>query len=415
MKTIRLIIACLPFLVSCKNQETNALRLDVIDIEYGLQNLVKLKTSDFGKTIRYIPLETTDDGVVGNNPIIKVLNDYIVMEFQSPRSCLLFDKKDGSFIAKIGNVGQGPNEYSDIFSWTDEKEEFMYFKRAPGQLLKFDMKGNFCGNIAFSTPPGLADFYLFTDSDIIGYFIGLGPTHPFSLGFFDQEGNLNDTIPLLYPRFQIDAGEVEGVSVIRNGISSYGNWGKAGLIFINYKNDTRQIIAANVARMWKNNGNIRFKEDYVDTLYTVSDNQLVPSIIFNTGKYHWPLEEITNKKNTNERICITDVSENDNFVFFQCIKGLHSNESALYNGLYDKKTGKTKLGNNNVAITDDLTQFMPFIPLGISTSGEFVSYVEAYKIMAWLEEHPEAKNNEQLAFLKNLNEEMNPVVILIEF
>ena len=57
---------------------------------------------------------------------------------------------------------------------------------------------------------------------------------------------------------------------------------------------------------------------------------------------------------------------------------------------------------------------MPFTPLGISTAGEFVSYVEAYVIMEWMEGHPEAKNNEKLAFLKEIDAEMNPVVILIE-
>ena len=74
---------------------------------------------------------------------------------------------------------------------------------------------------------------------------------------------------------------------------------------------------------------------------------------------------------------------------------------------------KTKIGNFSDAIEDDLTRFMPFIPLGMSTSGEFISFVEAYKIMEWLEKHPEAKNNEDLAFLKQLDEEENPVVILI--
>ena len=413
MKTIHLIVVCLIFFVSCKNQENSTFRTNIIDIEDGLQNLTTIKTSDFGKTIRYIPLETTDGSLVGNNPIFKVLRDYIVVEFRSPGSCLLFDKKDGHFIAKIGNIGQGPNEYSDIFSWTDEKEEFLYFKRAPGQLLKFDMQGNFCGNMAFSTPPGLADYYLLTDSGGIGYFNAIGQRQLFSLGFFAKEGNLIDSIPLLYPKNQIDASQIESISVLRE-YTIYGNWGKVGLIMIDYKNDTREILAANIARLWKNNGNIRFKEDYVDTLYTVSGSKLVPSIIFNTGKYHWPVEEITSKKNTNERIIITDVSENDNFVFFQCIKGLYSDEPILYNGLYNKKTGETKIGNFSNAIEDDLTHFMPFAPFGMGTSGEFISFVEAYKIMEWLEKHPEAKDNEDLAFLKQLDEEGNPVVILIE-
>ena len=135
---------------------------------------------------------------------------------------------------------------------------------------------------------------------------------------------------------------------------------------------------------------------------------MIPSIIFNTGKYHWPIQEATNKDYAKERIFIAGVSENDTFIFFQFVK------QSLHNGLYNKKTGETKLGKHSDTIEDDLTHFMPFTPLSMSTSGEFVSLVQVWDIMEWLEKHPEAKNNEKLPFLKDLDEDMNPIVILIE-
>ena len=401
-------VIILPLLLSCKHQVVQS---EGIDVEHGIQNPTRLKISDFGKTIRYIPLETTDDGLVGNRPVVKVLKNYIVTESQG--SCLLFDKKDGSFIAKIGRIGQGPNEYSDIFSWTDEKEEYLYFNRRSNQLVKYDMKGVYHGKIEFPTLPGsLASYYLITDSEIIGYFNGMGH---YTLGFFDKVGILKDTIPSLFPNLEFDANKVASISVLRGGISTtYGNWSKTGAIIIEYKDDTKQILAPNATKIWKHNGHIHFKEDFMDTVYRLSGSQLVPSIIFNTGKYHWPVAERTSKKRTNERIFISDVSENDNFVFFQCIRGLYSDDPILYNGLYQKKTGETKFGKFSDPIEDDLTQFMPFTPLGMSTSGEFVSIIQVENIIEWLEKHPEAKNNAQLPFLKNLDEEMNPIVVLIE-
>ena len=378
-----------------------------INIEYGLQNLVTLKTSDFGRTIRYIPLETTDESLVGGSPVIKVLKDYIVVESQ--RKCLLFDKKDGRFIAEIGSIGQGPDEYNDVFSWTDEKEEFLYFLRRPNQLLKFDMKGNFSGRIAFSSPLGQFSYYLITDSEIIEYFKDLSPTRGYVLGFFDKEGVLKDSIPSLFPATEISADEIKNISIFRNtGMN---------IMVIEYKNDTKSITCINPPRIWKHNGSIRFKEDFIDTIYTVSNKQLMPSITFNTGKYRWPAEERNSVRNTNEHIFIADISENKDFIFFKCISGLYADgrdKRDFYTGLFHKKTGETKIGKTDDLIADDLTHFMPLTPLGISTAGEFVSLVEAYKIMEWVEEHPEAKNNEQLAFLKNLDEEMNPVIILIE-
>ena len=418
MKTFIFPIVCLLFFVSCKNQEKNIIHSGIIDIEQGLQNLVQLKTSDFGNTIRYIPLETTDDGLIGRNPVVKVLKNYIVVEFQE--KCLLFDKRDGSFIAEIGRIGQGPEEYTSNVSWTDENEDFLYFQRNPNQLLKYDMKGNYCGNVRFSIS-SFASYYLLSDSEIIGYFGGvnrLSKTIPFSVGFFDTDGVLIDSVPKLVETQPIISNdEIVNLSVLRAGGTGrifFGNYGNTDIMVINYKNDRRQLFATNVARIWEHNGNIRFKEEFVDTLYTISDRKLIPTIVFNTGKYHWPAEEELTTRNTNDRIFIADVSENDNFIFYQCIKGMYNSESVLYNGLYNKNTGSTMLSNNSDAIEDDLTQFVPFTPFGISTTGEFVSLVEAYKIMEWLENHPEAKNNEKLGFLKEFDEEMNPVVILIE-
>ncbi|MDR2148119.1 MAG: DUF4934 domain-containing protein, partial [Tannerella sp.] len=130
-------------LFSCNNQGNVTKESNVIDVEHGMENLTRLKTSDFGQKIRYIPLETTDEGLVGGNPVVKVFKKYIVVEAQ--KSCLLFDKSDGRFIAKIGHVGQDPAAYSGEFSWMDEKEEFLYFHHQPNQLVKYDTEGNFCG------------------------------------------------------------------------------------------------------------------------------------------------------------------------------------------------------------------------------------------------------------------------------
>ena len=152
-----LIITTILFLfsLSVNSQKNGGMSLDVIDIESGMKNLSRLKISDFGKTIRYIPLETTDDGLVGKNPVVKVLRNYIVVEYNTLPTqqgvCLLFSKKDGRFITKIGHTGQDPEAYTDCFSWTDEKEEFFYFERQPNQLIKYDMKGKFCGKVEFST------------------------------------------------------------------------------------------------------------------------------------------------------------------------------------------------------------------------------------------------------------------------
>jgi len=397
-------------LTSCTHQEKDVSKIKTIDIEGSMQDLAKLNVSDFGKTIRYIPLETTDDCLIGNNPIVKVLKNNIVIEVN--RRCLLFNKKDGSFISEIGHVGQDPEAYSSASSWADDKEDFLYFNKAPDKLIKYDMNGVFAGKIDLPSRPGLAEFYSLTGSGIIGYYNGINSGN-YTLAFFDNEGALKDTIMPLLTKPEELVEDILNISVTK-GSSTYGNWGKTGTIILDYKNDKKLIIAIEVATLWNNNGNIRFKENFIDTIYTISAGKLIPEIAFNTGKWHWPENERMSKRNNIERIFISDVSENNSFVFFQCINGLYTDEPILYNGLYNKKTGKTKLSRYNDEIQDDLTGFIPFIPLSMSTSGEFISLIEAIDIMEWIEEHPEAKNNSELSFLKDFNDDMNPVIVLVE-
>ena len=427
MKRIIIINIILSLLFFSINSQENKIGSPlIIDLESGLKNLSRLNVSDFGKTVRFIPLETTDDGLVGRDPVVKVLKNYILVEFRNRPYvdmgvCLLFSKIDGRFIAKIGHSGQDPAAYTNCFSWTDEKEEFLYFERQPNQLIKYDMKGNFCGKVEFSSF-GLASYYVITDSAIIGYFDAMKilkqTSKQYSLGIFDKAGNSKDSILSFYNHSTPFTEDLYQTNVIGGSTlyKFYGSWIRNGFFLWEYTpaRHKRQINPLHAARIWKDSENIRFKQDFIDTIYTVSGSKLIPAFAFNTGKHHWPVQERKSEKNNSERIFIADVYENNNFVFFQCIKGMFSGPSDLYNGLYNKKTGKTKLGLNSDGIEDDLIRFMPFKPLGMSTSGEFVSLIEVWEVMDWLEKHPEAKNNEKLSFLKKLDEEDNPIVILIE-
>jgi len=412
MKPKCLFICALTLLLSCSSHEKDNSHSNVIDIEGSLQNIAELKTSDFGKTIRYVPLETKDDCLIGSDPIVKVLKNHIVIEVN--RRCLLFDKNDGSFISEIGHMGQDPEAYTSASGWSDEKEEFLYFSKMPDKLIKYDMNGVYAGKIEIPNPPGLAANYSITDSGIIGYYNGINSSGNFTLAFLDKEGALIDTIPPLLSKTEETFADILNISVTRGGQSIYGNWTKTGAIIIEYKNDKKQIIDAGAATLWNNNGDVRFKENFSDTIYTISGIELIPDVAFNTGKWHWPENERFSKSNNSERIFVSDVTENNTFVYFQCIKGLYTDNIVLYDGLFNKKTGETKISENSNPIQDDLTSFMPFKPLTISTSGEFVSLIEAWAIMEWIEEHPETKNNSELTFLKNFNDDMNPVIILIE-
>ncbi|EXY15662.1 hypothetical protein M077_4950, partial [Bacteroides fragilis str. 2-F-2 len=96
------------------------------------------------------------------------------------------------------------------------------------------------------------------------------------------------------------------------------------------------------------------------------------------------------------------------------IRGLYTDKHILYNGIYDKNTKVTNIALAENNFVDDLTHFMPFTPSFLNEKGECASLVQAADILTWLEEHPEVKIEKELGVLKNLNEESNPVVVLVK-
>ena len=110
----------------------------------------------------------------------------------------------------------------------------------------------------------------------------------------------------------------------------------------------------------------------------MSGNELTPYIAFSTGKWHW---------------------------------GAAARTETL-NGIYDRKANTTRMYAEKEGIKDDLTGFMAFHPKACSAQGEYGMIIDAGEVMTWLEENPEAAENEKLSALKELTDDSNPVVII---
>jgi len=81
-----------------------------------------IKESDFGKKydffdivkdIEFVPLEMTDESIVGSVSKIKFYNTFMLVLDGQTKSIFIFDDK-GKYIRKISRVGKGPGEYNDI-------------------------------------------------------------------------------------------------------------------------------------------------------------------------------------------------------------------------------------------------------------------------------------------------------------
>lgn len=405
-------------LTACNGSQpiTEATQIDIVD---GIENPTELKVSDLGKTIRYIPLETTDACLIGNDPQIKVFNDKLLV--YTNNQCFLFDKETGQFICSIGHKGDDPEAYSSTTPYINSQNQLLYFGQEGNKLVKYDQRGKYIGTITIPATTSKSEnslktnslnmnSYVFSDSIITGHYVGgLGEKCPSSVLSFTESGALIDTLPHIIPELGIgQLDEIVSFSV-RKGFGLLG-----GIINVQYANGKQSISTPGNTALWQNKGQLRLKELFTDTIYTIKENKLEKYVTFHTGKYHWPTSERVQTANNSDRVLISYTAENEHVLYFQFIKGIYTDLPVLYNGIYNKQSATTTIALAEKAFTDDITHFMPFVPTYLNEKGEYASLVQAADACTWLEENPESKTEKGLTTLKGLNEESNPVVVLVE-
>ena len=242
-------------------------------------------------------------------------------------------------------------------------------------------------------------------SRIIGRYGNIVGDNGRALLLFNEAGELIDTVPSLLPVLpNRGVDDINSISVKKQG--------NAGIILTTFKSGDASASVAGIPFLWKSDNKIRYKENFNDTIYTVSGNELTPYIAFSTGKWHWGAEARTESKDNEKRLLVGCIFETDHTVFFQCIRGLYTDEPETFNGIYDRKANTTRMYAEKEGIKDDLTGFMAFRPKACSAQGEYGMIIDAGEVMTWLEENPEAAENEKLSALKELTDDSNPVVII---
>ncbi|MDR0891227.1 MAG: DUF4934 domain-containing protein [Mediterranea sp.] len=376
----------------------------VIDVERALAHPSKLNTSQLGSHVRYIPLETTDKSLIGNAPDICVLNKRILVWYRG--QCLLFNKEDGKFVCEIGHSGGDPTAYSQTVPFYDDTHDWIYFIREPDKLIKYDINGHYLGEITLQTKGSVPKQYCFDGSSIIGYHEDLVPSK-YALTLFNTLGKAVDNIP---------ASRVKGV--VESDILSFTMKKMGNMKFVLMKTKKADIATSLDNLLWKSNRQVRFMESLSDTVFTLDNSRLKPYVIFRTGKWRSGAAARMAPADATDRLMIGSVLESPKRIFFQCVLNIspdirRKEEEKVYNVIYDKASGKTTMAPFADRITDDLSHGMPFCPQSVSTQGEYACLMQAADVLEWMDKHPEAKQQPWWEALKNLEEDDNPVAIIV--
>lgn len=391
-------LACL--MAACTGTpQSSADELCTIDVAGAMENLAELKLSELGSDVRYVPLETTDSCLIGSNPTIMLLDKQIAVIQR--KELFLFDKENGKFLTKVGRVGEDPEAYSSTTPTYNDIDGLLYFMRSPATLQKYDLQGNYRGKLMIPTPPAAPSDFCFTDSLIIGHYNNWALSYnASSLVFFNKAGEQVDTIPNMFPVPEKAMQDIASISVLKKG--------NTGILLSRFNNGESAINIMGIPFLWKSDGKVRFKENFNDTIYTVEREGVIPYMIFGTGKWHLPTEDQFKFMDSKDYLLAGCIFETEDNVFFQCLQGYPQ----MYNGIYNKKTKTTRMNDEKNGITDDLGGFLPFTPQACSTQGEYGMIVGSDKVMEWLEENPEAVQDDKLAMLKELTDDSNPIVVI---
>lgn len=404
-------------LASCGNSDT--IKGGTIDVATALAAPVELKASDCFRKVRYLPLETTDSCLVGNNPQIKIAGDKIIV--MSGQRCLAFDKTTGRFICSIGHVGNDPEGYGSVTFFADNKpDESLYFTGWNNELVRYGTDGTFKGKVKVPLDPKKNKVGIYSNVDdqlFIGSYTNLFGGGNEKLLFFRGNEPVH-SIDFSYDSQDINPSDIGSVSVVNGEVAAgiFGPAARDGVLIINFKEPERGTISfKGNNRMWHVGKDLYYKYTYNDTIYQVVDTTLVPSSVFGLGSYHWDAADRFNKERGNKAILIGHVMDSRDRMIFSFITNLFD-KAEVYNAIYTKKTGEVKVGDYKEGLKDDLTHFLPLQPWCVSVDGEYASLIPADEVVEWFDTQ-EGKTESLpagLQVLKHVSEEDNPVIAFME-
>lgn len=412
MKNYLLIATACLCLISCNGNQTASKDLESISLGAAFDTPTDLKASECFKQIRYIPLETNDSCLIGASPSIKILHDKLIVT-TAQKQCLLFDKATGHFISSVGHIGNDPEGYSSTNGyWLDYPNDRIVFTGWNNEQVIYNSEGSYVGK--FKVPVEKSDFPAVTVSNYIDEQTFIAHTSsakgkPDQITVFRDSTIINQFSPSGTDSlsYKINPEDIESISVISN--HGFG----PGMMFISYKNNVAGAYPLGDHFFWHQGKDLFFKEQFNDTIYQVTANALLPVRHLDLATYHWEAENRFDKEES-RKIFPTEILEGKTGILIRFVTDLY-NKRMVYNAFFDKKSGIVKVSNYTDGIKNDLNKFLPLQPVSVSPEGEFAQIIPAEEVVTWFEEQTSPNNiPTEIATLKKIKEEDNPVVVIME-
>jgi len=273
---------------SCNNPKKVENTLRTVDVVSNINNMQQINLSRFTDNIRYIALENRADIAIGNFPSID-LSDNLLLTSDRESSLLIFDMS-GHLVLKFGNKGRGPEEYLNINNLCFGTDNKVYF-HSTADLFEFNLDGSFVKKYSKCM---LVEntFYL----------------HQWCI--------VDDS--LIFGHIQNDSGQTKYKAILIN------RYGKVRRYYQNFDliENRRSRIVGGTTQIFKFNGRLYFKEQFIDTLFSLNaDYDLIPEYCFNLGNLKMPSSVRANFyeyfERINDYVAIEDIFQAENYLFLK--------------------------------------------------------------------------------------------------
>ena len=408
-------------LASCSGSKEEA-KPGFVDIATAVANLQQLKASDLGKTIEYVPLETSDSCLVGAEWAIYAFDDFVIIRNSAmvstggtmPNSSVMtFDINSGKYLHSIGHPGEDPEAYRTPYFSTNPDGSRIYF---PGNLqdaiVEYDSKGKFIGTVYPFKSLNQDIISLQTVSDSIFYGLLTVPNMidpAVTVYLANANATQLDSICIVAP----EEREIKNPTslVIQKYVGVIPHSG--GSLIID-KKDGAPFYLVSVPYLWPLDNKVFATAQFSDTVFNITDGQRKASMIFNLGDKKFTCPDFGRREINDDELFLENLVDSRSKAILSVRRGWFENTDEAFIGVYDKENGTTVMTEAKNGFKDDLSGFMPFYPVKVTPDGKWVGVITMQEIETWLEKNPDAKLPDAVAEALEKDDEPNPILVIVK-
>jgi hypothetical protein len=345
-------------------------------IPVSIENLNKGYFSEIFDSVKYIPLETTDDILIANITKIHYVDNRFFIYDKQTMSVFAFDEQ-GHCVWKIQNKGNGPREYTQLLGFdVDKNSRKIYLYCRLDKILVYDWDGKF----------------------IEEYRIRLDGT---------SFGVMNDLMYL----YTYHRPNQQDEKLFKNNLLII-NKDKIQKAFLPYKKRLgKAFLYESPNAFYKYDNELRLYMPFSTKIYSIKGEDLYVRYFFDFGNNNIPDSHLENSDNpkaietTNSVYALNTYWENRNY----CAFSVHYQETNRFQILFDKRTKEIRDGGY-----DDLAYC--FSRIYEATDEYAVGFRYAFELFGESRNsNPQKDKSLLMEVVKKIEEDSNPVVFIYYF